>query len=91
MDIEKIFRCPVNTKVMAFFHENPSSIDTPRGVASWINEDRKAVKKAMDELAKARILRPHRTLFTTGYSYTQDRTMIAEVEKYLRRFRRQSK
>ena len=49
MDINKIFRSEIHRKIVKFFHENQSSLDTPRGVATWIGEDRSRVKKALED------------------------------------------
>ena len=40
MDINDIFRSDMHCKIVAFFHENQGSIDTPRGVATWVGEER---------------------------------------------------
>ena len=47
MDINDAASSKVHLKIIAFFHENQASIDTPRGVATWIGEDRAKVKQAL--------------------------------------------
>ena len=47
MDNKKVFSSPIHLKIIKFFHENQSSIDTPRGVATWISEDRAKTKAAL--------------------------------------------
>ena len=84
MDIDNIFRSEINVKVITFFHENQASIDTPRGVATWIGEDRAKVKAALEDLVKAKILVAHRTTSTTGYSYTSDDKLISKIGKLLK-------
>ena len=83
MDINRIFKSDINLKVIRFFHENQSSIDTPRGVATWIGEDRSKVKTALENLVKAKILIADRSASTTGYSYTRDSKLISCIEKLL--------
>ena len=84
MDIDKIFQSDINVKVIRFFHENQASIDTPRGVATWIGEDRSKVKVSLEDLVKAKILVAHRATSTTGYSYTSDDKLISKIEKLLK-------
>ena len=84
MDIDKIFRSEIHVKIITFFHENQASIDTPRGVAAWIGEDRAKVKETLEDLVKAKILVAHRTSSTTGYSYTSEDKLISKIGKFLK-------
>ena len=83
MDTNKIFESPIHRKIVAFFHENQASIDTPRGIATWIEEDRTRVKKALEDLVDLKILVAHRSTSTTGYSYTDDKKLISKIDKLL--------
>ena len=83
MSLKKFFKSDLYRKIIIFFHQNPSSIDTPRGVATWINYDRPKVNKALKELAKHKILNIHKSATATGYSYTRDKKIIREIEKQL--------
>ena len=84
MGIDKIFKSEIHVKIVNFFHENQASIDTPRGVATWIGEERSKVKAALEDLVKARILVAHRATSTTGYSYTNDDKIISRIRKLLK-------
>ena len=84
MDIDKVFKSDVHIKIVKFFHENQSSIDTPRGVATWIGEDRSKVRTALEDLVKAKVLTAHRATSTTGYSYTRDDKLISSIKKLLK-------
>lgn len=84
MNLEKFLKSSIHRKIIIFFHQNPSSIDTPRGVATWINYDRSRVNKALKELAKQKILNVHKSATATGYSYTTDKKIIKEVKRLLR-------
>ena len=84
MDIDKILKSEIHLKIITFFHENQASIDTPRGVATWIGEDRTKVKMALEDLVKAKILVAHRTTSTTGYSYTIEDKLISKIGKLLK-------
>ena len=84
MDINKILESDIRRKIVKFFHENQSSLDTPRGVATWVGEDRAKVKIALEDLVKAKILVANRSTSTTGYSYTRDSKLIARIGKLLK-------
>lgn len=84
MDINKIFQSEIHVKIIKFFHENQSSLDTPRGVATWVGEDRSKVKSALEDLVKAKILIANRSTSTTGYSYTRDVKLISRIDKLLK-------
>jgi len=85
MDINEAFASPIHRKIIAFFHENQASIDTPRGVATWIGEERAKVKKPLEDLVALKVLVAHRTTSTTGYSYTRDTKLISKISKLLAR------
>lgn len=84
MDVNKALKSKIHKKIIAFFHENQASIDTPRGVATWIEGDRAKVKKALEDLVKIGVLTADRATSTTGYSYTRDNKMISKIEKLLK-------
>lgn len=75
----------LHLKIIKFFHENQSSIDTPRGVSTWVREERPKVSKALEDLVKLKILSAHRATSTTGYSYTRDPKIISKIEKLLKK------
>jgi len=85
--IDDIFRSEIHCKIVAFFHENQASIDTPRGVATWVGEERSKVKLALEDLVKAKILVAHRATSTTGYSYTSDSKLITRIGRILKKLK----
>jgi len=85
MGIDKLFQSEIHVKIISFFHENQASIDTPRGVATWIGEERPKVKSALEDLVGVKILVAHRATSTTGYSYTNDDKLISKIEKLLKK------
>jgi len=85
MDLDKALGSAIPFEIVKFFHENQASIDTPRGVAAWVNEDRGKVKKALEDLVSLDILVAHRSTSTTGYSYTRDRLLISKIGKFLKK------
>ena len=85
MDTGKILNSDIRVKIVTFFHENQASIDTPRGIATWIGEDRAKVKSALEDLVSSKILVAHRASSTTGYSYTSDEKLISRIGKLLKK------
>ena len=83
MDVAKLLGSEIHRKIISFFHENQASIDTPRGVATWIGEERSKVRRALEDLVAAKILNAHRATSTTGYSYTRDNKIISKIAKLL--------
>lgn len=84
-DIDKALQSDLHLKITKFFHENQASIDTPRGVSTWVREDRNKVKQALEDLVKLKILIAHRATSTTGYSYTRNAKIISKIEKFLKK------
>lgn len=85
VDLEKVCLCSLNLKIISFFHENPSTVDTARGIAAWLNHDHAEVKARLDYLVTQRILNTHRTGSTVAYCLTQDKKIINEIEKFLQK------
>ena len=83
----RLIQSDLHLKIVKFFHENQASIDTPRGVSTWVREDRLEVKKALEELVGMKILVAHRSTSTTGYSYTRNAKIISKIEKLLKKRR----
>ena len=84
MDLDRALGSGIHLKIIRFFHENQASIDTPRGVATWIGEERAKVKNALEDLVGLYILGALRTTSTTGYSYTNDSKLISKIDKLLK-------
>lgn len=84
MKLNNLFKSRLYVKIIRFFHENPASIDTPRGIATWVNSDLKKVRLALKKLAKSGILVAHRSSSTTGYSFTRNKKTVARVKALLK-------
>lgn len=82
-DLKKVCASSLNLKIISFFHENPATIDTPRGIAVWLNHDQKEIEMALDYLVSQNILVSHRTGSTIAYAYTQDKEAVEKIEKFL--------
>jgi len=87
MELNKYLDSKVNRKIIKFYLENPSSIDTSRGIATWINEDINKTEKALEELAKAKILIRHGNDATSAYGYTTDTHIISKTKIGLERIK----
>lgn len=83
MNIKKFLKSDIHKKIICFFDQNPSSIDTPSGVATWISYNVEEVSKALDELTGKKILNAHKSDAATAYSYTTDKKIISEIKKLL--------
>lgn len=91
MDIDRLLNSEIHKKIIRFFHENQSALDTPRGIATWVQEERSRVKAALEDLVKAKILTADRATSTTGYSYTRDIKLIARVGSFLKKDGKQNR
>ncbi len=88
MKLTSAMASEIHRKIILFFDENQSSIDTPRGVATWVREDRSRVKKALEDLVALKVLVAYRVSSTTGYGYTSDKKLISKIEKLLKKVKR---
>lgn len=84
MDLKKVLNRRVYRKILSFFHENPASIDTARGIATWTNQEIKKVRAALKKLASLGLLVAHKVSSTIAYSYTRDKKKISEIAKLLK-------
>ncbi len=85
MKLNNALTSKVHRKIIMFFNENQASIDTPRGISTWIREDRSRVKKALEDLVMLGILEAYRTTSTTGYGYTTDRKITKRIARLLKK------
>lgn len=85
-ELEKVCASALNRKIIRFFHENPSSVDTSRGIAAWLNIERKEAKEALDFLVKQKVLTAHRMGSSIAYAYTQDKKVNQKIDKLLKTF-----
>ena len=83
-NLKKICGSGLNLKIISFFHENPSTVDTSGGIATWLNCDSEEIKKVLDYLVSQNILLSHHTGSTIAYAYTQDRKIVKQIEKILK-------
>jgi hypothetical protein len=88
VELSRALKVPIYFKIIRFFHENPASIDTPRGVAAWTGESRQDAKKALLELAELKIITPHMVSSTTAYSYTRDSRLIKKIGMALNKIKK---
>ncbi|MBI4335330.1 MAG: hypothetical protein HY589_01595 [Candidatus Omnitrophica bacterium] len=91
MNLNNLLKVPIYFKILRFFHENPSCIDTPRGVAAWTNETRQNAQVALSKLAAMKILTAHNVSSTTAYSYTRSYKLIKKIDKVINSLKGRSK
>ena len=85
MNLSRHLRRGINRKIIKFFLENPSSIDTSRSIAIWINEDEEKTEKVLNDLVKAKVLVPYGDNATPAYGYTTDRYILTKIKSYLKK------
>ncbi len=83
-DIKYLFKNEVTKKILLFFNENPHCIDTAKGISVWLGCDVKDAQKALNKLEEGGILLNHKTASTNAYSYTNKRSIVKKVEKYIK-------
>lgn len=84
IDLDKIFQSELHFKIVTFFYENPSSLDTAKGIATWVNYEPKEVEEALEELVGFDILVAHRSELVTGFAYTQDKEISKVIDNYFK-------
>ena len=81
----RIPKSAIERKILLFFIENEGSIDTPRGVSAWINENIRGVRLALEKLADIGYLKAHRTPSTVGYSCALEKKELAAIRMELKK------
>lgn len=84
MQLSKILQSPIRLKIVSFFHKHPSTVDTAKGIATWVDHDLKGVEKALEKLVSVNILIAHRTNYATAYAYTQNKDTTSKIGKLLK-------
>jgi len=83
-EIKCLFKSDLTGKILLFFNENPHCIDTAKGISVWLGCDVKDAQKALNKLEEKGILLNHKTASTNAYSYTNKRSIIKKLEKYIK-------
>lgn len=84
-DLRQAARSRTHRKIIVFFTENEGSIDTPRGVSTWIDENIQNVRIALEDLVKIGFLKAHRTSSTIGYSCPLGKKELQQVLRTLKK------
>ncbi len=83
--LKQAAKSKTHRKIILFFAENQGSIDTPRGVSTWINESIQNVRIALEDLVKLGFLKAHRTSSTIGYSCPLGKKQLGSLVKALKK------
>ncbi|MDP8234490.1 MAG: hypothetical protein P9M06_06815 [Candidatus Saelkia tenebricola] len=70
-------------KIIRFFYENPTCIDTIDNIADWIEEEKEPIEKGLDFLVEHKIMNKDSTYAAAGYSFTQDKDQILKIADFL--------
>jgi len=77
---DKYLKPKISRRIIKFFIDNPSSIDTPRGIATWINANVDETEKTLKKLTKAKILVSHGAGTTSAYGFTADANIVSAIK-----------
>lgn len=83
LDISKICQSDLHFKIISFFYENQSSVDTVKGISIWVNHRPDEVSKVLEELVNLNILMAHRSEGVTGFAYTQNKEISNSIDNYI--------
>ncbi|OGW84014.1 MAG: hypothetical protein A3C47_01405 [Omnitrophica bacterium RIFCSPHIGHO2_02_FULL_51_18] len=75
----RILKSDIYQAILGFFLENEGSVDTPRGIATWIDASLIKVRVALEALAEMNCLKAHRTPSTIGYSCLLSKKELASL------------
>ncbi len=84
MELKRVLKNQAYRSILKFFNENPNSVDTPRGVATWTNQEIGKVRASLKKLSQLGLLIAHDSPSTTAYSYTEDAKTISKINKLLK-------
>ena len=84
LKLKPYIKSKTHRKLMLFFIENEGSVDTPRGLSAWTNENIRKVTIALEELAAVGFLKAHRTSSTVGYSCALSRKDLKSLAAALK-------
>ena len=87
MDLKELLKDKGYRRIVKFFHENPGSIDTERGVAIWTSQDIKKVRPALHKLASHGVLIAHKASSTIAYSYTRNKSKALMIARILAQYK----
>ncbi|MBD3380007.1 MAG: hypothetical protein GF408_06070 [Candidatus Omnitrophica bacterium] len=71
---------PVALKILRFFLQNPSSVDSVGGIATWVNAGREEVTSSLGKLTEEGALEEDTSGSMTGYSLTEDEEDLKKIQ-----------
>jgi predicted transcriptional regulator len=84
---DKIKKNSVYLKLLKFYHNNPSCLDTLENISYWIDEEKSKVFEGLEFLESYGFLIKHKTEAAEGYGYTQNEKLIAKIGRFLNEFK----
>jgi len=84
MDLEKFLNTKLHRKVLAFFYEYPSCVETPQGIAHWTGSAVEKIEKIIKVLFRHKIIIKHKGFSTECFAFTHDQKLIKEVETFFK-------
>ena len=83
--MKRLLQTPARLKIARFFLDNPTSIDTPRGISAWTNVAITDARAILEDMARSGILKAYRTSSTVGYSLSESRQVLRSLERAVRK------
>lgn len=78
--LNNILKKELAMKIVMFFYQNQSSMDSVGGVSTWVQKSREEVRDTLESLVAIGVLEKDSTGGTEGYCYTHDGETMKIVE-----------
>lgn len=82
--LKKLIEDKLTRDILMFFYHNQCSIDSARGVAAWVHEERKVVQLLLEKLSAFGVIQEDESGRTKGYCYTRDEKTMKIVKNLLK-------
>ncbi len=85
MNLKKSLKSPIYKVILRFFRDNPSAVDTARGIATWTDLELSEVRGSLKKLASLNILSEHKVTSTLGYSLARSKKNLSKIREFLQK------
>ena len=82
--LKKLIKDKLARDILTFFYQNQRRVDSARGVAAWVHEERNVVQSLLEKLADLGVIQKDASGRTKGYCYTRDEKSMKIVEGLLK-------
>ncbi|HIE52012.1 MAG TPA: hypothetical protein EYP85_09655 [Armatimonadetes bacterium] len=81
--LDKILDSLIKLDLLVFFYQNPDTIDSASGIATWVGHEEEQVVKELAELAAARLIERHQVRGETVYTRSNDPDIRRMVDDFM--------